>query len=119
VDLGAAGNYTSVTDPTPLNYRDHTKAGQRAIYGAINRALQEAGARALFLPDRGFLAEPVNLLGAVWYSFAQEVHGLVRTARCPWCGHWYQVHHGRMVYCSKACRQNAFYHRNFRYLGGR
>jgi hypothetical protein len=56
--------------------------------------------------------EPINLLGAMWLMFADEVAGRVFVETCPYCGEFFVMtpksnSKGR-EYCSDACRNKAW-----------
>jgi len=54
---------------------------------------------------------PITLLDALWLLFMLEVQGKVKTARCKYCGEWFDSERSSKTYCNGNCRRLAFYHR--------
>jgi hypothetical protein len=62
----------------------------------------------------GFVLEivPVNLLGAIWLQLAQTISGSKRHRACHVCKTWFEVspqkYRKSRLYCSEACRSQAY-----------
>lgn len=53
--------------------------------------------------------QPQTLFGALHVQLLREVIGSVQNVvLCPCCGEYFPQEHGRMKYCSQACRQRAY-----------
>jgi len=52
---------------------------------------------------------PLNLLGAIYVHFLQELLGRTDPLfRCAACGKWFIQRHAGRIYCSNACKQKAY-----------
>ena len=80
------------------------------VHSRVNQLLR-GNVSPVVLPFQGgdMVFVPENLIAALWFLFALEIGGKPRPARiCASCGQPFIPMHGKMRYCSQACRQAAY-----------
>lgn len=80
------------------------------VCSEVNKKLDSQFSFRIFPPfmNKEIYTMPTTLESAMWLLFAREICGKYDSTICPACGDWFDRHHARERFCSKACKQKAY-----------